>query len=131
MAEVPRTTPASSSPPDESDRLDSWKEIASYLGREVRTVQGWEKNEGLPIHRHQHARQGSVYAFKSELDAWKQARTAGPAAALAEAPKRKIVPWIGAAAALVGVLAAVVLYASRHRGETLSSVVVLPFVDLS
>jgi len=50
------------------DRLDSWKEIAAYLGREVRTVQLWEKNEGLPIHRHQHAKQGSVYAFKSELD---------------------------------------------------------------
>ena len=33
-------------------RLDSWKEIAGYLGREVRTVQGWEKNEGLPVHRH-------------------------------------------------------------------------------
>ncbi len=48
------------------DRLESWKEIAAYLGREVRTVQGWEKNEGLPVHRHQHARQGSVYAFRTE-----------------------------------------------------------------
>src|SRR5205809_426761 len=53
--------------PPASDRLDSWKDIAAFFGREVRTVQGWEKNEGLPVHRHQHARQGSVYAFKSEL----------------------------------------------------------------
>src|SRR5690349_23766787 len=91
MAEVPRTTPASSSPPDESDRLDSWKEIASYLGREVRTVQGWEKNEGLPVHRHQHARQGSVYAFRAQLDAWRDARKESPepqAEPVAPSPRR-------------------------------------------
>lgn len=54
-----------------ADRLDSWKEIASYLGREVRTVQLWEKREGLPIHRHIHKQLGSVFAFRSELDAWR------------------------------------------------------------
>ena len=73
MSEL-RPIPVPPRPGDGEDRLDSWKEIAAYLGREVRTVQGWEKNEGLPIHRHQHARQGSVYAYKSELDAWRQAR---------------------------------------------------------
>ncbi len=52
------------------DRLDSWKEIAVHLGRGVRTVQRWEIEEGLPVHRHLHNRQGSVYAFKSELDRW-------------------------------------------------------------
>jgi hypothetical protein len=35
----------------EKPRLDSWKEIASYLGRGVRTVQRWECEEGLPVHR--------------------------------------------------------------------------------
>src|SRR5579884_3402463 len=60
------------------ERLESWKEIAAYLGREVRTVQGWEKNESLPVHRHQHARYGSVYAFRSELDAWREARKGSP-----------------------------------------------------
>ena len=57
-----------------SDRLDSWKEIASYLGRSVPTVQRWEKKEGLPIHRHVHERQGSIYAYKSEIDRWKNIR---------------------------------------------------------
>jgi tetratricopeptide (TPR) repeat protein len=52
------------------DRLDSWKEIASYFRREVRTVQLWEKREGLPIHRHFHKQLGSVFAFRSELAAW-------------------------------------------------------------
>jgi Tol biopolymer transport system component len=53
-----------------SDRLDSWKEIAAYLRRSVRTVTRWEREEGLPIHRHLHSKSGTVYAFKPELDAW-------------------------------------------------------------
>ena len=53
-----------------ADRLDSWKEIASYLRRDVRTVQRWEKKEGLPVYRHQHDKLGSVYAYKPELDQW-------------------------------------------------------------
>src|SRR5437762_11309590 len=55
-----------------SDRLDSWKEIATYLRREVRTVQLWEKREGLPVHRHFHKSLGSVFALRSELDRWKR-----------------------------------------------------------
>src|SRR5437899_8127066 len=53
-----------------SDRLDSWKEIAAYLRRDVRTVQRWEKKEGLPVYRHQHEKLGSVYAFRAELTEW-------------------------------------------------------------
>jgi TolB-like protein/Tfp pilus assembly protein PilF len=51
-------------------KLDSWGEIASYLGREVRTVQRWERTEGLPVHRHEHKKKSTVYAFSGELDAW-------------------------------------------------------------
>jgi TolB-like protein/Flp pilus assembly protein TadD len=51
-------------------RLDSWKEIAAYLRRDVRTVQRWEQNEGLPVHRKRHGTLGSVFAFEQELDAW-------------------------------------------------------------
>ena len=47
----------------DAGRLDSWKEIASYFRREVRTVQLWEKREGLPVHRHFHQQLGSVFAF--------------------------------------------------------------------
>ncbi len=53
-----------------SDRLDSWKEIASYLGRDVRTVQRWERNEGLPVNRHLHQVQHTVYASKRKIDTW-------------------------------------------------------------
>ena len=62
--------PNPASEPDSTDRLESWKEVAGYLKREVRTVQRWEKKEGLPIHRLQHDKLGSIYAYKSELDAW-------------------------------------------------------------
>ena len=52
------------------DRLDTWKEVAAHLRRSVRTVQRWEREEALPIHRHHHDKLGSIYAFKAELDAW-------------------------------------------------------------
>lgn len=54
----------------QNGRLESWKDIAAYLGRDVRTVQRWEKKEDMPVHRHQHEKQGSVYAYREELDAW-------------------------------------------------------------
>ena len=60
--------PEGSPPPGR--KLDSWGEIALYLGREVRTVQRWEKTEGLPVHRHEHKKKSTVYAFTGELDAW-------------------------------------------------------------
>lgn len=70
---VMNTGVVSSFPPKATtDLLDSWKEIASYLRREVRTVQLWEKKEGLPVHRHHHQRLGSVFGFRSEIDRWKQ-----------------------------------------------------------
>jgi len=56
------------------DRLDSWKEIAAYLKRDVTTVQRWEKREGMPVHRHLHDRMGSVYAYRTDLDAWMRSR---------------------------------------------------------
>jgi Tol biopolymer transport system component len=65
-------TPPSEKPPE--DRLDSWKEIAAYLNRDVTTVQRWEKREGMPVHRHLHDRMGSVYASRAELDAWVRTR---------------------------------------------------------
>lgn len=57
-----------------SDRLESWKEIAQFLKRDVRTVQRWESSEGLPVYRHQHSKQGSIYAYKSEIDSWWKTR---------------------------------------------------------
>jgi Tol biopolymer transport system component len=58
----------------EKGRLDSWKKIATHFNRDVTTVQRWERRESMPVHRHVHDKQGSVYAFRSELDAWWESR---------------------------------------------------------
>ena len=70
----------------------------------MRTVRRWERDEGLPVHRHVHRVLGSVYAFKSELDRWRDGtrRAARPAAG-----------------------------SRRARSAGVRSIAVLPFVNLS
>lgn len=57
------------------ERLDSWKEVASFFRKEVRTVQLWETREGLPVHRQHHNRLGSIYAYRRELEDWRVSRS--------------------------------------------------------
>ena len=78
----PRTTGDMQPPGGASsaeDRLESWKEIAGHFRCSVRAVQNWEKLEGLPVYRHRHKKLGTVYAYRSELDAWRRQREAAPA----------------------------------------------------
>jgi len=56
-------------------RLTGWKEIATYLRTSVRTVQRWERNEALPIHRHYHGKGSTSYALSEELDSWLSSRS--------------------------------------------------------
>ena len=64
-------------PPGPEDRLDSWKEIAAYLKRGIRTVQRWERSSALPVRRVETDRPGSVFAYKRELDEWWASRVQG------------------------------------------------------
>jgi hypothetical protein len=48
--------------------LNTWKEIAVYLSRGVRTVQRWELLHGMPVRRV--SEESSVYAFADEIDEW-------------------------------------------------------------
>ena len=50
--------------------LTSWKDIAQYLGKGVRTVQRWEQDFGLPVRRPQGSNKKAILARPSDLDAW-------------------------------------------------------------
>ena len=134
------------------DRLDSWKEIAAYLDRDVTTVQRWEKREGMPVHRHVHDKRGSVYAVGSELDAWLQSRKQrlGEEGREAKRPRRPwtrrltlrqraILPargWLAVAGVVVLGLLAVAYFMSRGRTGNaaqpkIRSLAVLPLKNLS
>jgi Tol biopolymer transport system component len=104
--------PGSGPEPPPEGRLDSWKEIAAYLRRDVRTVQRWEKTEGLPVRRHRHDSLGSVYAYRHELDAWLAGRQPAPGPLEAAAVRvRRNLRW--AALGGLAVLASAGLVATR------------------
>ena len=149
MGEPSPDTPTFEKSPE--NRLDSWKEIAAYLARDVTTVQRWEKREGMPVHRHQHDKRGSVYAVASELDAWLRSRrrhlTEEPDELKPEAPGEadggdgrratfRARGWLVlAGVGVLGLLAAVYVIA---RGRTrivappkIGSLAVLPLKNLS
>lgn len=55
---------------DNSAVLTSWKDIARYMGKGVRTVQRWEQDFGLPVRRPLSSNKKAVLARPRELDAW-------------------------------------------------------------
>ena len=152
MREPSVGTPPSERPlADRLHRLDSWKEIAAYLKRDVTTVQRWEKREGMPVHRHVHDKGGSVYALTEELDDWIQSRrsrvdesekkpepemlSAAPDGHGAIAARRSRL-WFGLAAVLCLCLAAAAWLVFRHRATVtvepkIRSLAVLPLRNLS
>ena len=94
------------------ERLESWKSIAAYLDRDVRTLQRWESREGMPVHRHLHDQQASVYAFTRELDDWRDSRAAAAppepdatGSVAATPPAHRRFPWLPVAGALAAGLA--------------------------
>jgi len=74
MADAPLGERQIPDPPADEPRLESWGEIAAYLRREIRTVQRWERYQGLPVRRLLIGKLGSVYAYRSELDKWYRER---------------------------------------------------------
>jgi hypothetical protein len=67
---------AHSQPLTPKKRLDSWKEIAAFFGRDERTVKRWEKERGLPVYRVPGSARGGVFAYAEELAAWLEAPSA-------------------------------------------------------
>jgi TolB-like protein len=134
---------SSTNPPSTTgDRLDSWKEIAAYLGRSERTVRRWEEKEGLPVRRLHHEQRGSVYAYRAELDAWMESRQQGepaeasgpPTPVPLDPPSAPAQPkWVWAGAAAILAIAAAILTLGSHapKRPVSSSIAVLPFENLS
>ncbi len=56
------------------DRLTGWKEIAAHLGKGVRTVQRWERELGLPVHRIKASAGEILFASAAEIDRWQRNR---------------------------------------------------------
>jgi hypothetical protein len=104
--------------------LDSWKQIAAYLKRDIRTVQRWEKLEGLPVHRHQHDERGTAYAYSAEIEEWleqRRRRANDSASPVARAGKRVgRYAWGGAVA--LGTIALLIwaFSAGREQPDPLS-----------
>lgn len=71
---APHRRKAPSAAYERGERLEGWKQIASYLKRDIRTLQRWEKTEQFPVRRQMHRKLGSVLAFKVELDRWMEQR---------------------------------------------------------
>jgi len=124
-------------------RLESWKEIAAYLGRDVTTVRRWERREGLPVYRILHSKLGSVYAYTTELDAWRDGR-AGAATDVADAdPVLKIARhghrarrWLVVCGVAMFAMLVVAYFTTRTRlrgatGSKIKSLAVLPLKNLS
>lgn len=77
--------------------LDSWKAIAAYLHRDVRTVIRWERDRGLPVHRLPGGGRSGVYALIFELEAWRTSTNSG----LAEPAGRPVQQSRGPSVALL------------------------------
>jgi TolB-like protein/Tfp pilus assembly protein PilF len=138
MAGEPHNAKGLLSRPQIADRLESWKEIANYLHKGVRTVQRWEKEEGLPVHRHLHDKLSTVYAYKDEIDAWWQKDQ--ERLKTEEEVQTRNVPtgvrrWVLAVVAFGTVVAGVAYLSWQHPQSTAPAdslrLVVLPLENLS
>jgi hypothetical protein len=88
---------------ENGERLDSWKAIAAFLGRDEGTARRWERTRGLPVHRVPGGKGSSVFAFTGEIDVWlRSARqeSADPAQPVAQ-PRSGAWRWLAASTAVV------------------------------
>lgn len=115
------------SPSYSGRRLDSWKEIAAFFGRDERTVRRWEKESGLPVRRVPGGAKGRVFAYESELREWLGKPQAVNSENVADGPKlagtdsarkhfslRTAGKWTAAVAACAALAAGILAYRKNH-----------------
>jgi TolB-like protein/Flp pilus assembly protein TadD len=122
----------------EREILDSWKEIAGYLGRDIRTCQHYERKLGLPVHRLDRSARARVFAYRDELDSWR-ARKKTPGLGVSKEitvkfiPKKLLIPAL--ALILIVVIATILLMKGSFSRKTSASsagksIAVLPFENI-
>ena len=107
--------------------LNSWKEIADYLDRDIRTCLRWEKKLGLPIHRYDtKSPRSKVFAYKSEIEQWMKLRTNGHSQ---EKPKIRIKQIFLRTGIIIVLISAGMYYFLQHssRGPDFPTLAVFPF----
>ncbi len=115
-----------------SPRLESWKEIAAYIHRDIRTSQRWEKELGLPVHRLTNHANSRVFAYKDEIDRWLESETRRGLLAAEDKESRKLGKrWFYTTVLFILMLGVIALYwttsGNRSRLRKLGEdVVVLP-----
>jgi tetratricopeptide (TPR) repeat protein len=129
-------------------RLDSWKEIAAFFGRDERTVRRWEKENALPVRRVPGGAKGRVFAYEAELREWlttpqASERTAGPPGPPVGLPSPQLQltqvrpdqtsptlrfsrKWIPILAVCGMLVLAIIVYRKSHRFAVNASVVSAP-----
>ncbi len=70
--------------------LVGWKDVATHIGRSVRTAQRWERELGLPVRRVRGQAADAVFASRVEIDAWLIARATTLMDADADAPSSDV-----------------------------------------
>ena len=147
----PRLPTSAPAPATSGDVLDSWKEIARYLNRDIRTIQRWERTKGLPVHRLPGGEKPAVYALKTEVEAWRLHK-AGALGCLETAPRsrrrflvlvqrlgasvrgmlsgrRRPWIWLAAAVVLASAAAGIVIHRGKRGFTQADDILIADFVN--
>lgn len=112
----------------EDRRFNSWKEIATFLDRDIRTVWRWEKERGLPVHRIPGDGRRAVFAYQREIEAWLKSSehlsnngksNNNSLAELGQGDREKkwrgsVVGWALGSICVLGIAAAILAHWDRH-----------------
>jgi len=113
--------------------LDSWKEICAYLQRSEKTCRKWERELGLPIHRMDESPSARVFAYKDELDRWRESTQHSEKKTFFRKSivKKILIPSIAITFLLVIAVLIWWPWSDAASGPSKPSIVILPFEDLS
>jgi tetratricopeptide (TPR) repeat protein len=96
--------------PEQPKRLNGWKAIGAYFGRDRTTVVRWARERQLPVRRAPGGKLASVYAFTDELAAWLENRPLQVEAPTAASRSMWHLQWWTVMASAAALLSAVAVF---------------------